>query len=166
MPVLKLKKTEYATTLSIEQIKLPKHADGDVGFDLYALCDIIIQPMSTALINTGWQLADEPIVSGACIHGNLRTMLKIEGRSGLALKGIWPVGGIIDPNYRGEICPILYNSTSSPFVIKAGFRIAQLVWYAVVADWHQYGRTIDIVEVDNVTSSNRGEAGLGSSGIS
>jgi dUTP pyrophosphatase len=164
MPTLKLKRTADSIT-SGHDLKLPEHSDGNIGFDIRAVDDIVIAPMSTALIHTGWQLADEPIVSGACIHGNLRTMLKIEGRSGLARKGIWPVGGIIDPNFRGEICPILFNSTQTEFNVETGDRIAQLVWYAVVTDWYEHGRTVDIVEVSDVTTSNRGEAGLGSSGI-
>ena len=164
MPTLKLKMTEHGVSVR-GRVKLPKHTDGDVGFDLYALDHVVIEPHSIALIHTGWMIADEPIVSGACIHGNLRSLLKIEGRSGLALKGIWPVGGILDPGYRGEICPIMYNSTSAPFQVECGYRIAQLVWYPVVADWYEHGRTVEIIEVSEISTSSRGEACLGSSGI-
>ena len=46
-------------------------------------------------------------------------------RSGLALKGITTVGGVIDSDYRGEIKALLHNSTSNPFKIKKGQRVTQ-----------------------------------------
>ena len=51
--------------------------------------------------------------------------LLLLSRSGLALKGITTVGGVIDSDYRGEIQALLHNSTKNPFKIKKGQRISQ-----------------------------------------
>lgn len=148
--------------------RLPAQAPDSVGFDLFASQAVELAGQSTTLVPTGWALADEPIVSGTCIHGNLRTLLKIEGRSGLALRaGIWPVGGIIDPGYRGEIGVIMYNSSARPYHVELGHRIAQFVWYPVVTNWPEYGRAVNFIEVEDAksTATVRGSLGFGSSGI-
>ena len=51
--------------------------------------------------------------------------LLLKSRSGLSLKGITTVGGVIDSDYRGPIKALLHNSTSKPFKIKKGQRISQ-----------------------------------------
>merc|ERR1711954_637940 len=51
--------------------------------------------------------------------------LLLLSRSGLALKGITTVAGVIDSDYRGEIKALLHNSTKRPFKIKKGQRISQ-----------------------------------------
>lgn len=145
--------------------KLPVQADGDVGFDVFAVEDVEICRHGRALVKTGWMLAAEPVISGACIHGNLRSLLKVESRSGLALhEGLWVVGGIIDPSYRGEIGIIMHNSTPSSHLIRAGQKIAQLVWYPVVANWAEYGRQVTFEEVEHVEGSERHDGGFGSTG--
>ena len=155
MPNIKLRRLHDSAIL-------PTHDEGNV--DLYASVDAKIPPCGTAMISTGWELADEPIISGSCIHGNLRTLMKIEGRSGLASRGIWPVGGIIDPSYRGEIKVILYNSTAVTYYIAKSDRIAQFVWYPVVTSWEMWSKRVTFVETDHVNKTMRGEKGFGSSG--
>ena len=90
----------------------------------------------------------------------LRSLLKFEGRSGMALKGVWPVGGIIDPGYRGEMNVILYNSTSKVYHINAGDRPAQLVWYVVNAPGDNDFTPFEWVE--DIEESERGNDGFGS----
>ena len=70
-----------------------------------------------------------------------------------------PVGGIIDPNYRGEIGVTLVNMGSEDAVFSVGDRIAQLVVYKVST-----AGEVVMAESDKVTETNRGSAGFGSSG--
>ena len=64
--------------------------------------------------------------------------------------------GTIDPDYRGEIGIILYNSTPHLAEVKYGERIAQGVFNRVVK--------LDFKEVDNLDNTDRGEGGFGSTG--
>lgn len=129
----------------------------DVGYDVTSVEDIVIAPGRTALVHTGLCLADDPYID----TDDLRVFIKVEGRSGLALRGVWPVGGIIDPTYRGEMCVILYNSTNRPYEVSSGDRIAQFVTYVVpVVD-----PSVNVFAwTDDVGTSTRGDAGFGSSG--
>lgn len=81
-------------------------------------------------------------------------------RSGLAARhGIGKVNapGLIDEGYRGEIKVILHNTDrETPFVVEPGMRIAQLVVVELPG--------VALVEVDELPASERGDAGLGSSG--
>jgi len=132
---------------------------GDIGFDLCCDEDFLMFPGNTRKVSTGIQLADMPTKD---LAGN-SIFLKIEGRSGLALKGVFPSGGIIDPNYRGEIGVVL-NAMSTgeparPLAFKRGDRIAQLVVYKVAT-----AGEIPMEESSEVTETNRGASGFGSSG--
>jgi len=145
-----------------ETAKLPKASrDGDIGFDVYADEDFTMFPGATVKVSTGIQLADMPPKDAA---GN-RIFMKVEGRSGLALKGIFPIGGIVDPTYRGEVAVVLtYNKRQDAVLADAvpfnkGDRIAQLVVYKVSTS----GEVV-MEEADKVTDTHRGTAGFGSSG--
>ena len=142
---------------------LPKAAkEGDIGFDLYAVEDFYLFPQTTGVIKTGLTLAgfsDAPHASW---------FMKVEGRSGLASKGIFPVGGIIDPSYRGEIGVILFNSNPNPtnpncvptpYKITKGDRIAQLVLYSVIS-----GGEVLFKQTEEIEETQRGDSGFGSSG--
>jgi dUTP pyrophosphatase len=139
-----------------ENAKLP-HAvrDGDIGFDVYCAENVNVPAHGFAKLSTGIQLADMPIMD----NDRNRIFMKIEGRSGLASKGVFPVGGIIDPNYRGEIGVTLVNHSAADMVFSVGDRIAQLVVYKVST-----AGEVLMVESDKVTETNRGSAGFGSSG--
>ena len=85
---------------------------------------------------------------------------QIRPRSGLALKyGIGMVNspGTIDSDYRGEIGLILINWGKDPFTIRRGDRIAQMVISKVYR--------ADIVEVQNLDSTQRGQGGFGHTGV-
>jgi dUTP pyrophosphatase len=145
--------------------------DGDIGFDVFCDEDFTMCPGDVKKIKTNIQLADMPTMD--CDRN--RIFMKIEGRSGLSAKGIFPTGGIIDPTYRGEIGVVLvkvgtenmgspdYNTekTGRRFMdcFSKGDRIAQLVIYKVAT----MGEAV-IEESDKVTESNRGQNGFGSSG--
>jgi len=146
-----------------ETAKIP-HAvrEGDIGFDVFCDQDFVISHGQTLKISTGIQLADMPTMD---LERN-RIFLKMEGRSGLSAKGIFPVGGIIDPTYRGEMFVVLtcnffswISGSGTSYSFKRGDRIAQLVVYKV-------GTAGEVLmeETNKTTESVRGSAGFGSSG--
>ena len=86
--------------------------------------------------------------------------VQVRPRSGLALKhGITVLNapGTIDSDYRGEVKVILINHSSEAFTIQNGDRIAQIV----VARVHRF----PFVEVDDLSATERGEGGFGSTGV-
>jgi dUTP pyrophosphatase len=72
--------------------------------------------------------------------------------------GIAVGAGVVDPDYTGEIKVVLFNHDSAPYVVRPGYRIAQLILEQCV--------TPDVVEVDSLTSTERGQGGFGSTGQS
>lgn len=85
--------------------------------------------------------------------------VQVRGRSGLAARhGIGLTNGIgtIDSDYRGEINVILINHGKDPFTVEDGMRIAQMV----VAKYE----AADLVEVNELTTTERGEGRFGSTG--
>ncbi|MCL2746017.1 MAG: dUTP diphosphatase [Coriobacteriia bacterium] len=146
------------TTINLSVAKIHPEAilpsygrPGDAGLDLCSAQALTLAPLQRALIPTGIRLA---IPAG---YGGF-----ILPRSGHALKkGLTLVNapGLIDSNYRGEICLIAYNSDpETPIEIALGERIAQLVVQAVP--------TVHIIECDeaDLGGTERGQAGFGSSG--
>lgn len=121
------------------------HPD-DAGIDLYAREDTVILPHSGSSFDTG-----------VCLELPPRTFGKIESRSGLNVKhSIVSCGGVIDSNYRGSIVVKLYNLSDKPHHINAGDRIAQLIVQPYIY--------VDREEVDELTYTDRGEDGIGSTG--
>lgn len=128
---------------------LPTRAyEHDAGLDLAACERVELGPGERALIGTGLTVA---IPAG---HAGF-----VQPRSGLAARhGVTVLNtpGLVDAGYRGELKVVLLNTDpSEPFVVEPGMRIAQLV-IAPVA-------TPDLVEVDELPVSERGEKGFGSS---
>ena len=110
--------------------------------------EITLLPNGRVLIPTGIHLA---IPTG--FVGDVRP------RSGLALKhGITVLNtpGTIDSDYRGDVGVILYNTSDLDFPIEHGDRIAQLII-------SPYSKA-NLIKVDNLEESNRGERGFGSTG--
>ena len=121
----------------------------DAGVDLRARVDVQLKPGERTMIPTGVAVAVPAGYAGL-----------VQPRSGLAAKhglGIVNSPGLIDAGYRGEINVIAINlDPSDPISIARGDRVAQLVIYPVPAvTWR---------EVSELPSSERGEAGFGSSG--
>jgi dUTP pyrophosphatase len=91
------------------------------GYDLHACidaCDITIPPGGRGLVPTGLAFA---IPVGWCGE--------ILPRSGMALRDgvtVLNAPGLIDADYRGEVCVILVNHGSEPFDVPHGARIAQI----------------------------------------
>lgn len=161
---------------------LPKQGKlGDAGFDLFCVEDFRLRPGERQLVSTGLQLADMPT---GIFGSHFSFFLQIEGRSGLAAKGVIPLGGIIDATYRGEIKVILQNLNqerqfNTSFLMetmqaendrktvsfKAGDRIAQLLIRVIVtSDGRDLAGDVEMLEADDVTETARGDAGFGSTG--
>ena len=117
----------------------------DACFDLYASEDCTIAPGKTAIILT-WIGHELP-------QGFFG---KIYGRSGLAKMGIISIGWVIDENYRGVIGVWLLNTSDTPYEVKEWDRIAQYAIHKV--------EDCERVEVEELSESNRWDAGYGSSG--
>ena len=121
---------------------------GSAGFDLHSVDDVVLKPMERVLISTGLSFE---IPDGYEIQ--------IRPRSGLAYKhGITVLNtpGTIDSDYRGEIKVLLINLSNENFEIKIGDRIAQAVMQEVVQ--------VEFEEVLELSESERGEGGFGSTG--
>jgi dUTP pyrophosphatase len=130
--------------------RLPSRSyDDDAGFDLYAAEAATVPAGGRASVRTGIALEIPERHAGLVLP-----------RSGLAAKhGIALVNapGLIDAGYRGEVRVLLLNTDAGEdFEIAVGDRIAQLLVVRVEAP--------DVVEVDELATSDRGEAGFGSSG--
>lgn len=129
---------------------LPSRAyEADAGLDLAAAEGVEIGPGERAVVGTGIAVAIPPGHAGLVVP-----------RSGLAARhGLGKVNtpGLIDAGYRGEVKVILLNTDRvEPFVVEPGMRIGQLVIVEVPP--------VELVEVDELPPSDRGEGGLGSSG--
>ena len=119
------------------------------GGDLYnAGEDVQIAPMQTVFIGTGLAVEIPEGYVGL-----------VYARSGLATKsGLAPANkvGVIDSDYRGEIKVALFNHSSETRVVAKGDRIAQMV----IAPYLK----VEYEEVDELSSTQRGEGGFGSTG--
>ncbi|MDR3885364.1 MAG: dUTP diphosphatase [Senegalimassilia sp.] len=124
--------------------------NGDAGVDLRSVERIVLEPQERAMVATGLAIALPEGYAGFVLP-----------RSGLAAKhGISIVNapGLIDSNYRGELKVILLNNDpNDSFAIEIGDRIAQLIVIPIP--------TINFEQVEELTESQRGESGFGSSGI-
>ena len=131
---------------------LPEYkTSGSAGADLRALIEepIILKPMQRCLIPTGLSVELPKGIE-----------LQVRPRSGLALKhGITVLNtpGTVDSDYRGELAVLLINLGNEDFKIENGDRIAQ----AVIAQAIQ----ADFVQKDELSNTERGAGGYGSTGI-
>jgi dUTP pyrophosphatase len=124
--------------------KLPtrgsKHA---AGLDICANKKGTLAAGERLMVHTGVWLA-------SCPHG---LYLRVAPRSKLANKfGIDVLAGVVDSDYRGEICVILYNTGDKDINVKKGDAIAQLI-PEIISQTH-------VVEVKVSNSTGRGAAGI------
>ena len=144
--ILKFKKLDERAIIPQRQTKL------SAGVDLCACLesDVVINPSQIVKIPT--KLSVEP--------SQEKCVLLIFARSGLAVKnGIALANsvGVVDSDYRGEICVGLINHSNEPFTVCHGMRIAQLVVMPCVF--------AQCVEAQDISETERGEGGFGSTGI-
>ena len=142
---LKIKRTR-------EGAKLPlKGTSGSAGMDLYACINenTVINPGELKLIPTGVAIALPDNSCAAFIYA----------RSGLGVKhGICLSNGVgvVDSDYRGEICVGLCNVSDKPYTVVPNERVAQMVIAPVIMP--------DLVETDFLDDTRRGSGGFGSTG--
>ncbi len=118
---------------------------GDLAADLYSIADAELAPGATTLVTTGLALGF-PEGYGALV----------EDRSGLAVRGITTLAGVIDTGYRGELKVVLLNTTGEPVSLPSGSRVAQLrVVQRLEATF---------VETDDLDATVRSAGGFGSTG--
>ncbi len=135
-----------------EDVPAPRYmSENAAGMDVCAACetDVTIAPGDVKLIECGFAMA-VPIGFEA----------QMRPRSGLALKHgiVLPNSpGTIDADYRGEVCVILGNIGSEPFLVRRGMRIAQMVVAPVTQ--------AKIEDVDVLPATERGEGGFGHTGV-
>ncbi|MFH0853148.1 MAG: dUTP diphosphatase [bacterium] len=130
-----------------DNLKIPEYAHpGDAGLDLFSLEDYLLQPGERHSFALGFALElPEGYVS------------LIWDKSGLAQKhGITLIGGVIEYTYRGEYQLIMLNIGDLPFEVHKGDKIGQLLIQPIV--------TAQIVEVEQLSETARGQGGFGSTG--
>lgn len=132
-------------------LPLPEYkTEGSAGMDLcYAgKEEVTLQPLERTLVKTG-----------IFIELPLGYEAQVRPRSGMALKhgiGVLNSPGTIDSDYRGEIGVIVVNLSNEAYTIQPGERIAQMV----IAKHER----ADLIEVQELSSSDRGAGGFGSTG--
>ncbi|NPB07920.1 MAG: dUTP diphosphatase [Aquificae bacterium] len=135
-----------------EGLGLPSYATPhSSGMDLRAAVEnpVRVKPLQRVIIPTGIALEIPEGYEG-----------QVRPRSGLALKKgltVLNAPGTIDADYRGEVKVILVNLGEEEVVIERGERIAQLVITPVVR--------AELIPVEELSSTERGEGGFGSTGL-
>jgi dUTP diphosphatase len=119
------------------------------GYDIRsAEEEVVLAPGEIRLVSTGLVME---LPEG--------TECQVRPRSGLALKhGVTLPNspGTIDPDYRGELRIIMQNTGPEPVTLSRGERVAQLVFARFEA--------LDVEEVEELSDTERGEGGFGSTG--
>lgn len=120
------------------------------GYDLYAAVDTPITIKSGETVKIGTGLAFE--LPEGFFAG-------IFARSGLATKqGLRPANcvGVVDCDYRGEVIVAIHNDSNRDVVIAPGDRIAQMILLPY--------QSMEFIEVSDLSETDRGDGGFGSSG--
>ena len=166
-----------------ERATMPKFAkQGDSGFDMYTLEDTIIKARETKLIKTGiaadleegYEIQVRPR-SGVSLNGmkgcfksgtNYNNSNSLGGFS-FSVSGTGTIEecqpylrvqfGTCDSGYKGDIGIITYNQENYDVLIPKGTRLAQCVVMEVPK--------VELVEVFEISDSERGNSGFGSSGV-
>jgi dUTP pyrophosphatase len=119
---------------------------GDAGLDLFSVVDRDLAPGDVYAVPTGIQIAVPPGHVGL-----------VWDKSGISLKGVHRLAGVIDAGYRGEVQVVLINLGGAPFSLRKGMKIAQLLVQPVMA--------VEVVESDSLDDTSRGQGGFGSTGL-
>ena len=134
--------------MSVDAIIPSKGSTNAAGFDLYASKETIIPAGDRRLVKTGIALQ----IPHDCYA-------RVAPRSGLAFNHGLNVGaGVIDCDYRAEIGVILFNHSKDDFTVNQGDRIAQLIFEKI------YTCTPEVVEYSDLSVTQRGVGGFGSTG--
>ena len=126
---------------------LPRYAHpGDAGLDLFSCEDYTLRAGERKMFSTGIAIElPEGYVS------------LIWDKSGVANSGIHTMAGVLEHTYRGEYKVILLNTSNTPYEIKKGQKIAQLLIQPIA--------TAEIQEVQELSETERGKGAFGSTGL-
>lgn len=145
---VKFARAQANYTANVKPLRASRAA---AAYDVMSTVQVCINPGETKVIPLGFAMEIEgPFDAYAIIHS----------RSGLAQRGIVvdDPPKIIDPDFRGEVCVPLKNTSQQPFVVGEGQRIAQMIFQQChEARWNE-------VEPEHLTPTNRGRGGFGSTG--
>lgn len=124
---------------------------GAAGYDLFSTDSYVVLPGRRVVVSTGITVQLPPGTYG-----------RVAPRSGLAVKhGLDTLAGVIDPDYTGEVKVVLQNlDTNQPFVIRPGYRIAQLI-----LERFEVADVVEIPTENTNLNTERGAGGFGSTGI-
>lgn len=132
--------------LLTQTAQIPKYADEfAIGADLYADEFTSIEPGRRKLISTGISIAPKSF-----------GYIRVAPRSGLSLRGIDVAAGVVDISFRGEYKVVLVNNSQAVFDVQRGDRIAQLIF--------EHASQMVFEQKDELSTTQRGEGGFGSSG--
>lgn len=132
--------------LHADAIAPTRATSGAAGYDLHSVEGYVLTPGHRVVVSTGLRIVLPPGTYG-----------RVAPRSGLAVKHGLDVGaGVVDPDYTGELKVVLFNHDTQTFVIRPGYRIAQLIVEPFIAPL--------VEEVQDVPETERGENGFGSTG--
>jgi dUTP pyrophosphatase len=137
--------------LKVQRIRpganLPSYGrPGDAGLDLFSAEDSVLDPGEVRAVPTGIKVAIPQGYVGL-----------VWDKSGISLKGVHKLAGVVDAGYRGEVQVVLSNLGREPYEIKKGMKIAQMVIQSVAE--------VKVVESDDLGNTPRGEGGFGSTGL-
>ena len=124
----------------------------DSGFDIHSTIDIEIPPFGRYLIPTGLSFQFE-----------IGNEIQIRTKSGLAInQGLMVLNspGTVDQGYSGEIKVPVFNANPHPIQITKGMKVAQGVLCPVFN-----GKKVEVVETEDFDETDRGNNGVGSTGI-
>jgi dUTP pyrophosphatase len=126
--------------------KIPTRCSAmSVGYDVYSTITVTLQPHLVTTIPLDIKIVPPP-----------GTYIQIHPRSELATKGIKIYAGVIDPDYRGPISVLMYNSSDQKYQVHSGDRIVQLIFHNVT--------TPVLLQQDTLDTTNHAENGFGSTG--
>ena len=126
------------------------HPGEDLGYDVYSLEAVTLEPRKTVRIRTGIAVEARDPRTGDPLG------LLVRDRSSMASRGLATTGGVIDAGYRGEVQIVMTNLGAEPVTLAAGEKIAQMVPVPVLTG------AVEVVE--SLEDSARAEKGFGSSG--
>ncbi len=129
------------------EARLPVYGHpGDAGLDLFSVVDRDLLPGQVFAVPTGIQVAIPQGFVGL-----------VWDKSGISLKGVHRLAGVVDAGYRGEVQVVMINLGRETFALKKGMKVAQMLIQPVV--------TVAVVESETLDDTSRGQGGFGSTGL-
>lgn len=129
-----------------DDAKLPTYAHpGDIGMDMYCMENVTIMPGEHHRFWHGFAM-EYPAGYGGIIMD----------KGSISKAGLHHMGGVYDAGYRGEYNTLLVNLSDKPYTFEIGDKVSQLVIMPVVIG--------ELVLVDNLSDSERGQGMFGSTG--